>query len=63
MTRNEATAALRDAGFTWSYTSSTGLPDSVWDLLANENTRVESYSPSEPQRKGTSITLTMGFAG
>lgn len=63
MSRDEATSALEEAGFTWSYTSGTGLPDSVWDLLANENTRVESYSPSDPQRKGANITLTMGFAG
>lgn len=63
LSRDEATKALRDAGFKWAYTSSTGLPDSVWDLLANQNTRVESYSPSDPQRKGATITLTMGFAG
>lgn len=63
LTRDEATRALNEAGFKWTYTSGTGLPDSVWDLLANQNTRVESYSPSEPQRKGATITLTMGFAG
>ncbi|WP_435745739.1 Stk1 family PASTA domain-containing Ser/Thr kinase [Microbacterium sp. PMB16] len=63
MTRNEATKALDEAGFKWSYTSDTGLPDSVWDLLANENTNVDSYSPSEPQRKGATITLKMSFAG
>lgn len=63
MTRDEATGALEEAGFRWSYTSGTGLPDSVWDLLANENTQVESYSPSDPQRKGATITLTMSFAG
>ncbi len=51
-TRDEATRALNDAGFKWSYTSGTGLPDSVWDLFANENTKVESYSPTDAQRKG-----------
>jgi serine/threonine-protein kinase len=63
LTRDEATSALNEAGFKWSYTSGTGLPDSVWDLFANENTKVESYSPSDPQRKGTTITLTMSFSG
>ncbi|MFJ2505139.1 Stk1 family PASTA domain-containing Ser/Thr kinase [Microbacterium sp. AGC62] len=62
-TRDEATRALNDAGFKWSYTSGTGLPDSVWDLFANENTKVESYSPTDAQRKGTTITLTMSFSG
>ncbi|QNA92926.1 Stk1 family PASTA domain-containing Ser/Thr kinase [Microbacterium sp. Se63.02b] len=63
MTRDEATGALNDAGFKWAYTSGTGLPDSVWDLFANENTKVESYSPTDAQRKGTTITLTMSFSG
>ena len=63
MTRDEATGALNDAGFKWAYTSGTGLPDSVWDLFANENTKVESYSPTDPQRKGATITLTMSFSG
>ncbi|MFB8190969.1 Stk1 family PASTA domain-containing Ser/Thr kinase [Microbacterium sp. NPDC055988] len=63
MTRDEATGALNEAGFKWSYTSGTGLPDSVWDLFANENTKVESYSPTDAQRKGTTITLTMSFSG
>jgi serine/threonine-protein kinase len=63
MTRDEATTALNDAGFKWAYTSGTGLPDSVWDLLANQNTKVESYSPTDPQRKGATITLRMTFAG
>ena len=63
LSRDEATQALEGAGFKWSYTSDTGLPDSVWDLLANENTNVDSYSPSEPQRKGTTITLKMSFSG
>jgi beta-lactam-binding protein with PASTA domain/tRNA A-37 threonylcarbamoyl transferase component Bud32 len=63
LTRDEATSALNEAGFKWSYTSGTGLPDSVWDLFANENTKVESYSPTDAQRKGTTITLTMSFSG
>ncbi|MCK8477961.1 Stk1 family PASTA domain-containing Ser/Thr kinase [Microbacterium aurugineum] len=63
MTRDEATKALGDAGFKWAYTSNTGLPDSVWDLFANENTNVESYSPTDAQRKGTTITLVMSFSG
>ena len=65
MSRDEATSALQsaDGGFKYTYTSDTGLPDSVWDLLANENTKVEAYSPKDAQRKGTTITLKMTFAG
>ncbi|MCK2037189.1 Stk1 family PASTA domain-containing Ser/Thr kinase [Microbacterium sp. SSW1-49] len=65
MSRDEATSALQsaDGGFNYTYTSDTGLPDSVWDLLANENTRVEAYSPKDAQRKGATITLKMTFAG
>ncbi|WEK60179.1 MAG: Stk1 family PASTA domain-containing Ser/Thr kinase [Candidatus Microbacterium colombiense] len=65
MTRDEAKEALgsADGGFAYAFTSDTGLPDSVWDLLANENTRVDSYSPSDAQRKGATITLKMTFAG
>ncbi|WP_217184339.1 Stk1 family PASTA domain-containing Ser/Thr kinase [Streptomyces sp. AC495_CC817] len=60
-TRDEAKEALTNAGFKWSYTSDTMIPDGAWDLLDNKNTRVESYSPSDPQRKGTTITLQMGL--
>ncbi|WP_243226047.1 Stk1 family PASTA domain-containing Ser/Thr kinase [Microbacterium sp. CIAB417] len=53
MTRDEAKKALDDAGFTYSY-------NSFWDFPANESTRVEAQSPTEPQRKGATIELTIG---
>ena len=62
MTRDEAKQALSDAGFRWTYTSDTMIPDGAWDLLADENTKVRSYSPSAPQRKGTTITLEMALS-
>ncbi len=63
MTRDAATSAIEDAGFAYAFTSDTFLPDDAWGLIANDNTTVLDYSPSEPQRKGATITLTMDFAG
>ncbi len=61
MTRDKAKEALTAAGFKWTYTSSTLIPDGAWDLLDNKNTKVLSYSPTDPQRKGATITLQMGL--
>ncbi|WP_223586252.1 Stk1 family PASTA domain-containing Ser/Thr kinase [Microbacterium sp. OVT16B] len=63
MTRDKAKEALTNAGFKWSYTSDTMIPDGAWDLLDNKNTKVVSYSPTEPQRKSTTIVLQMGLSG
>ena len=61
MTRDKAKDALNAAGFKWTYTSDTMIPDVAWDLLDNKNTKVVSYSPTDPQRKGTTIVLQMGL--
>ncbi|MFT4157771.1 MAG: Stk1 family PASTA domain-containing Ser/Thr kinase [Microbacterium sp.] len=63
MTRDAAKQALDAAGFRWTYTSDTMIPDAAWDLLDDRNTTVISYSPSDPQRKGTTIVLQMGLEG
>jgi len=61
MTRDKAKEALNAAGFKWTYTSDTMIPDVAWDLLDNKNTKVVSYSPTDPQRKGATIVLQMGL--
>lgn len=61
MTRDKAKEALTAAGFKWTYTSDTMIPDVAWDLLDNKNTKVVSYSPTDPQRKGATIVLQMGL--
>jgi serine/threonine-protein kinase len=61
MTRDKAKEALSAAGFQWTYTSDTMIPDVAWDLLDNKNTKVVSYSPTDPQRKGATIVLQMGL--
>ncbi|WP_067200621.1 Stk1 family PASTA domain-containing Ser/Thr kinase [Microbacterium sp. XT11] len=61
MTRDKAKDALSKAGFRWTYTSDTLIPDGAWDLLDDKNTKVRSYTPSDPQRKGATITLEMGL--
>jgi serine/threonine-protein kinase len=61
MTRDKAKDALSKAGFRWTYTSDTLIPDGAWDLLDDKNTKVRAYTPSDPQRKGATITLEMGL--